>query len=78
MNRRRMRKYPLFTKAGQIKCMEAALASPKTPKQFLPSLQSRLEKLRGGGNDSETISSKKQGKKLNFRTALSRKNRFLF
>jgi hypothetical protein len=34
-------------KAQQIRMIEGALASKKTPKVFLPSLRSRLAKLRG-------------------------------
>lgn len=32
----------------QIRGAEKALANPKTPKQFLPSLRAKLEKLRAG------------------------------
>lgn len=33
----------------QIRGIEKALANPKTPKQFLPNLRKRLEKLKADG-----------------------------
>jgi hypothetical protein len=36
------------SKATKIKMIRGALASPKTPKCFLPSLRERLKKLTGG------------------------------
>lgn len=35
-----------FTKAQQIKALEKSLKNPKTPKAFLPSMKTRLAKLK--------------------------------
>jgi hypothetical protein len=38
---------PKLTRAQQIKGLERALASKKTPKQFRPSMEKRLKELKG-------------------------------